>query len=245
MKKVTGNIHSVETFGTVDGPGVRYVVFMQGCPLKCVYCHNPDTWSPINEGAKKLTVDEVCEDINRYKNFLSGGVTITGGEPFLQKEFLLKLVTKLKKQGFHIAIDTSGFVFVDKTVSKILDNVDLIMMSVKSTKEDVYKQITTQSDRLMKNFFAELKKKNKEMFFRFVLVPGMTDNDEEIENMARIVNENPNISKVEVLGFHQMGQTKWERLNKPYSLKDRPPATAEQVKICREKLQKLVKVKVL
>ncbi|WP_201750420.1 pyruvate formate-lyase-activating protein [Senegalia massiliensis] len=226
---IEGNIHSIETCGTVDGPGVRFVVFTQGCPLRCQYCHNPDTWK-VNDG-KKISVDELMEKIIKYKSYMKysgGGVTLTGGEPLLQPEFSKELFKRCKEEGIHTAIDTSGFIPLDKT-KEVFEYTDLVLLDIKSFNPILYKDLTGVNNDPTIKLAKYLSEINKPTWIRYVLVPGLTDKDEDIKNSAKFLSPLKNIERVELLPFHKMGEYKWEELGYEYKLKNTPTPSDEMV----------------
>lgn len=228
-----GYIHSVDTFGSVDGPGIRYIIFTSGCLMRCQYCHNPDTWK-MKDG-KETTSDELVKDIIRYKSYMlgtGGGVTISGGEPLLQPDFILDLINKLHANGLHVAIDTCGFPEIDK-VHHAVDAADLILLDIKSFNPETYKIVTSQNlDNTLK--FAEyLQKINKRTWVRFVYVPGLTDDKDNIEGLAKYLSTMTNVELVEILPFHKMGEHKWELMGHEYKLKDTPVPTKEEIEHAR------------
>jgi len=215
-----GNIHSIESCGTVDGPGIRFVVFMQGCPLRCQYCHNPDTWK-VGDG-KQMTVNQMMTEVVKYKSYMKfsgGGITITGGEPLMQLDFVYELIQACKKEGIHTAIDTSGYVFNDRA-KKIIDAVDLVLLDIKHSSPEQYKVITGGRLAPTLEFLDYLGVINKPVWIRYVLVPGLSDQPEAIENLAIILSGYNNIERIELLPFHKMGEFKWEELGLDYQLAD-------------------------
>ncbi len=225
-----GNIHSFESFGTVDGPGIRYVVFMQGCPMRCKYCHNPDTWQ-VGAG-KKYTAEAVFKEILKYKNYIkSGGVTVSGGEPLLQAEFITELFRLLKAEGIHTALDTSGVTFdkdnpqsVEKHLS-VLRYTDLVLLDIKHIDEDEHKALTGFSNKRTLDFAQFLSENGKKMWIRHVLVPDITDKDEYLQKLKQFISGLKTVERVEVLPYHTMGEVKYEKLGLPYPLKGvQPPA---------------------
>lgn len=228
MEQIKGRIHSFESFGTVDGPGVRFVIFMQGCPLRCKYCHNRDT-REYSLG-KKYTVDEVVEKIERYRNYMgdNGGVTVTGGEPLMQMDFVIALFKKLKKQNIHTTLDTSGFIDVEK-LKDLLDYTDLVLLDLKEIDDDVHKNLIGVSNEKIKLFAKHLVQKQIPVWIRHVLVPGITDSEEHLLSLKKFISQMPNVQKVEILGYHTMGVSKWERCEEDYPLKGVPQASAKDV----------------
>ena len=215
-----GNIHSIESCGTVDGPGIRFVVFMQGCPLRCQYCHNPDTWK-IDDG-NQMTVPELMTEVVKYKsymNFSGGGITITGGEPLMQLDFVYELIEACKKEGIHTAIDTSGYVFNERA-RKIIDAVDMVLLDIKHSDPEQYKVITGGRLAPTLEFLDYLGTISKPVWVRYVLVPTLSDQPEAIEALAILLSKYSNIERIELLPFHKMGEYKWEELGLAYGLKD-------------------------
>lgn len=227
---VMGKIHSLESCGTVDGPGIRFVVFMQGCPLRCKYCHNPDSWK-ISDG-KDISVDEIVKEAKKYKSYMKfskGGITISGGEPLMQYKFVKELLKKCKDEGIHTAIDTSGYIEIEKA-KEILEYTDLVLLDIKSYNEKVFKDLTGVSNENTLTLAKYLKEINKPTWIRYVLVPGITDNMEDIENLAKFISNMDNIEKVQILPFHKLGEYKWEELGYDYELENTPVPSEEIVK---------------
>ncbi|ONI38989.1 pyruvate formate-lyase 1-activating enzyme [Candidatus Epulonipiscium fishelsonii] len=224
-----GIIHSVETCGTVDGPGIRYVLFMQGCNLRCQYCHNPDTWK-LTDG-KEMDTEILIKEIVKYKPYMKssgGGVTISGGEPLLQPEFVADLLKKCKKHGIHTAIDTSGFIAIEKA-KPVLDYLDLVLLDIKSFNPEIYKDLTSVSVDPTLKFAKYLNERNIPIWIRYVLVPNITDNPKDINNLAKFLTTLNNVERIDVLPFHKMGEFKWEALGYEYKLKDISEPTQKSV----------------
>ena len=224
-----GRIHSIETCGTVDGPGIRYVVFTQGCPLRCLYCHNPDCRHP--DDGKEVTVDELITDIQKYKsymNFSGGGVTVTGGEPLMQPEFITEVFRRCQELEIHTALDTSGYVNL-ATVKPVLKYVDLVLLDIKSFDQQTYHQVTQVSLEPTLKFARYLNEIKQPAWIRFVLVPNLTDASKNINGLAEFISQFNNIERVEILPFHKMGEYKWEQLGYDYKLKNTPSASPELV----------------
>jgi len=223
-----GRIHSIETCGGVDGPGIRYVIFTQGCLLRCQYCHNPDT-RDLHAG-REVTVDEIIDDIKTYKSYLNysgGGVTISGGEPLLQPEFVREIFRRCRELGIHTALDTSGY--PDFEASKpVLDFVDLVLLDIKSSDPEIYHRVTNVVIEPTLHFARHLSAISQPTWIRFVLVPGLTDDVANVESLAQFVATLNGVEKVEVLPFHKMGEYKWKELGLPYTLDDVCPPTPEQ-----------------
>lgn len=225
-----GNIHSYESFGTVDGPGIRFVVFLQGCPLRCKFCHNPDTWNAT--GAKiKESAEKTFEKIRKYKGYFGkkGGVTLTGGEPLVQSEFVLELFKLCKKDGIHTALDTSGYIFNDK-VKEVLEYTDLVLLDIKALDEKVYKELTGVELKNTLEFANYLKEINKKTWIRHVVVPKITDDDELLDRLANYVSKFDNVEKVEILPYHKLGEFKYKELGMRYVLEGVEELSKERFK---------------
>ncbi|MCB1188802.1 MAG: pyruvate formate lyase-activating protein [Leptospiraceae bacterium] len=215
-----GLIHSFESAGTVDGPGIRFVIFVQGCHLRCLYCHNPDSWH-LKHG-HEYSVDQVIEEAKKYRTYMrfsNGGVTITGGEPFFQHEFTGEILRRLKELSIHTAVDTSGFCNLN-IARPILENVDMVLLDIKSFLPDVYMRVAYRPIEPTIKFARYLQEINKRTWVRFVLVPGLTDDPKNIKGVASFITGMQNVEKVEVLPFHKLGEYKWEELGYKYRLKN-------------------------
>ena len=224
---VTGRVHQIDTFGTVDGPGVRYVVFLQGCPLKCVYCHNPDTWA--TKGGNEMHADEVIDDVKNYFNFIkNGGLTISGGEPLLQAEFSLALLNGAKKLGLHTAIDTSGTIPLAKCKDAI-DAADLILLDVKTVDAAFYKELTGGRIEPVIELLNYCESIKKPVWARHVVIPGLTLSTERLEQVATFLSNYSCIKKIELLPFHKLGENKWEEVGIKYKLLETPPPTTAEM----------------
>ena len=238
-----GRIHSFESFGTVDGPGIRYVVFLQGCPLRCQYCHNPDTWK---SGGQEYTAEAVARRVLGYKNYFGdkGGVTVTGGEPLLQIDFVTELFTLLKAQGVHTCVDTSGITFQPdspKSVEKhekLLEVADLFLLDIKHIDEEACKALTGQSNANTLAFAEFLSNHGKKMWIRHVLVPTRTDDDAALKRTRTFIDGLKTVEKVEVLPYHTMGIAKYQKLGMEYPLSGVAAPTKERVQNAREILCK-------
>jgi len=223
-----GYVHSVETGGMVDGPGIRYVVFLSGCTLRCRYCHNPDTWK-LRDG-KLLSVEDVVKDIKKYRSYLrfsGGGVTITGGEPFVQPAFLVALLKACKAEGFHTALDTSGYGAL--AMAKLaFQYTDLLLLDIKTINPAAYKKLTgVPLDKTLKMLQLS-REMDVPVWIRFVLVPGLTDDPADLQALADYLRDFPNIERIEVMPFHKLGEHKWAELGIPYTLADvEAPSRAE------------------
>lgn len=230
-----GKIHSVFSGGTVDGPGIRFVVFTQGCPLRCKFCHNPDTWK-IGAGEER-SVDDLIKEIVRYKNYfgLNGGLTISGGEPLVQLDFITELSKAAVKNGVNVAVDTSGYLFDETSPEKIkkFDElnkyVDLYLLDIKHIDDDKHRMLTGVSNRHTLAFAKYLSESGKKMWIRHVLVPGITDDDDALIRLKEFVDTLKTVEKVEVLPYHTMGVPKYEKLGIDYPLKGVEPPSKERV----------------
>lgn len=232
--KVSGRIHSIETCGTVDGPGIRFIIFTQGCFLRCLYCHNPDTRNP--HGGSEVTVDELISEIQKYRSYMrfsGGGVTISGGEPLMQPEFVKEIFRRCKELGIHTALDTSGFPSLTES-KPVLEFVDLVLLDIKSFNPQIYLQATGAAVEPTLEFARYLSEINKPTWIRFVLVPNLTDDPDNIERLAEFISQFKNVEKVELLPFHKMGEYKWEKLGYPYLLKDTQPPNFEQIQQAKD-----------
>jgi len=226
-----GRVHSVESGGMIDGPGVRFVVFLSGCPLRCLYCHNPDTASPQN--GEPRHVDSLLEDIRRQRKFLQG-VTISGGEPLAQVDFCKELLRGVRAMGLHTAIDTSGHLG-EHVDDELLALTDLWLLDIKSSDAETQLRTTGVDREPARAFARRLSAARRPMWIRFVLVPGLTDAVENITGVAEFAASlGDAVERVEVLPFHQMGKHKWEALGRVYQLADTLPATVEQAEAARE-----------
>lgn len=229
-----GRVHSFESFGTVDGPGIRFVVFLQGCPLRCQYCHNPDTWG---EGGEKYSADEVVRRALRYKNYFGeqGGVTVTGGEPLLQIDFVTELFTLLKEQGIHTCVDTSGFTYNEESPQsvekhkKLLEVTDLFLLDIKHIDDTACKKLTGQSNKNTLAFAKFLSDNGKKIWLRQVLVPNITDREEDLKKTREFIQTLKTVEKIEVLPYHTLGVVKYEKLGLEYPLKDVQTPSKESV----------------
>lgn len=215
---IKGRIHSIESFGTVDGPGIRFVVFMQGCPLRCRFCHNPDTWDPKAPVQYEMSPHELLEETLKYRNFIKkGGVTATGGEPLLQAEFLKEYFKLCQSKGIHTALDTSGSVCT-KDAFELLDYCDLVMLDIKTVDDNVHKELTGADRRNNASFMEHLQSIGKPVWIRQVLVPGITSGEEYLQSLARYIANFNVIERVELLPYHTMGVFKYKELGIDYPL---------------------------
>lgn len=233
-KKNYAKIHSIETFGTVDGPGIRFVTFFQGCNLECKYCHNRDTWN-INDG-KYISVDELFENILKYKNYImpNGGFTASGGEPLLQPYFLISLFQKLKKENIHTAIDTSGMIEITDTIKELLSLTDLVLLDIKHINSEKSKELVGSSNEKELAFAKYLSDNNIPIWIRQVIIPGITDNKEDLLELKKFINSLKSVKKVELLPYHNLGKHKWKTLGYEYKLENIRQANSEDIKRARE-----------
>ncbi|GAB3068089.1 pyruvate formate-lyase-activating protein [Salinicoccus sesuvii] len=232
---VKGNLHSVESLGTLDGPGLRYVLFTQGCLLRCLFCHNPDTWK-MRGASRVVTVEEMVEEIKPYMPYFKasgGGVTVSGGEPLLQLSFLTALFKELKALGIHTCIDTSAGCVDDseaymKEMDDLLKYTDLLLLDIKHIDSEKHTRLTTKPNTQILKFAERLSERGQPIWVRHVLVPGLTDDPEDLANLGKFLNALGNVQKFEILPYHQLGVHKWEALGVPYKLNDiEPPVEAD------------------
>lgn len=246
-----GYIHSIQTFGTVDGPGVRFVVFFQGCPMRCQYCHNPDTWD-MGDGKEK-SVDEIIEMFERNRVFYkTGGITATGGEPMMQMEFLIELFTRAKELGVHTCLDTSGVAFREEwldmpenakdplfeRVQRLMAVTDLVMLDIKHIDEDEHVDLTGCSNYNILAFARYLDKIGMPMWVRHVVVPGITYKEEYLTQFGEFLKTLSNVEKLEVLPYHTLGENKYEKLGMEYPLKGVPQLSKEEARHAEEVILK-------
>lgn len=241
---ITGRVNSYETFGLVDGPGVRYVAFLQGCNMRCKYCHNPETWDK-NTG-DILTPEELFNKAYRYRNYWknNGGITISGGEPLLQIDFVTEVFRLAKEKGINTTLDTCGQPFKNEPeflekFDKLLEYTDLFMLDIKEFDEEKHKSLTGHTN---KNIFAMaqyLSDHGKKMWIRHVLVPGLTDDEQGLKELNQFIKQLNTVDKVEILPYHTLGLMKWEKLNLPYPLDGVKTPTKEEV----EKAEKILEIK--
>lgn len=232
MEQIFGKVHSIETCGTLDGPGIRFVVFMQGCNLRCQYCHNPDTWNTA--GGTTYTAKDLLKEVVKYESYMrfsNGGITITGGEPLLQIDFLIELFMLCRELGLHTALDTSGSIFNDKT-KILLEWTDLVILDIKSFDNDQYLALTGVNLQPTIDFVNYANTIQKKIWVRYVLVPNLTDDLVSIANLSKFLGTLEHVERIEVLPFHKMGEYKWEALNLPYTLQNtKIPTEGELLKV--------------
>lgn len=239
---MTGKVHSVFAGGTVDGPGIRFVVFMQGCPLRCKYCHNPDSW--VYSGGEERTTDDLFSEIIKYKTYFGseGGVTVSGGEPLLQLDFIIELFKKLKERGINTCVDTSGYTFNEKQIDKyeeLASLTDLFLLDIKHIDDEGHKALTGVSNKNTLAFSKFLSERGSKMWIRHVIVEGYTDDDGELNRLVEYVRTLKSVEKIEVLPYHTMGVVKYEKLGIGYPLKGVEPPSKERI----IKIKEILKLK--
>lgn len=242
MSEILGNIHSIESCGTVDGPGIRFVVFTQGCPMRCQYCHNPDTWE-LKEN-QKMSVDEILAQYDGVKEFCHGGITVTGGEPMLQMPFVTELFKKAQAQGIHTALDTSGVLFNKNDTSKVdelLKYTSLVLLDIKHIDDEEHKKLTKHTNKNILEFAQYLSEIKKPMWVRHVVVPGITFNDEYLARLGQFLATLHNVVALDVLPYHDMAIPKYRNLGIPYPLENVPPLTKEEALRARAVILKTYK----
>lgn len=227
-----GNIHSTESFGTVDGPGIRYVIFFKGCPMRCAYCHNPDTWDP--QGGEVRDSADLIKDAVKYKSFMkNGGITATGGEPLMQLDFLIDLFEKAKENDLHTCLDTSGIAFnpnnpdILAKYDRLMEVTDLIMLDIKHIDPEEHIKLTKQPNDNILKFLAYADSKDKTIWIRHVIVPGITFIDSYLDKLGYYIGQFKSIKALDVLPYHDMGKVKYEKMGIDYVLKDVQPLTAD------------------
>ncbi len=236
-----GRIHSVESFGTVDGPGIRYVLFLQGCPMRCLYCHNPDTWNAT--AGQLMTVDEVLEQYRKNAAFYQkGGITVTGGEPLLQLEFLTELFRRAKQEGIHTCLDTSGICYRPNDPKQralleiLLQNTDLVLLDIKHIDGDMHKKLTGHSNEAVLQFARLLAQKSIPVWIRHVVLSGYTDDPESLHRLGGFLATLSNVKALDVLPYHTLGVRKYEELGIPYPLKDLPPLSQNRAEYAKREI---------
>ena len=228
-----GFLHSFTTGSTVDGPGVRVVAWTTGCQFRCLYCHNPDTWNLIN--GIPITVARAAEELEKYRHGLKvmkGGFTLSGGEPLMQDRFAMRILSAAQAMGIHTALDTNG-ALGGRISDDELNKIDLVLLDIKSWSPERHKMLTGMDITPVLNFASRLSRLRKPAWLRFVLVPGLTDNSEDIQQLAMFAASLGNIQRVDVLPFHQLGKFKWKELKLNYQLEDLSPPLATQVNLIR------------
>lgn len=268
MEELKGYIHSIETCGTVDGPGIRFVVFMQGCPMRCLYCHNPDTWGvnagvstrPAEEGSGEknplqgggcpkggrgfLTSSQILNQYESVKEFCKGGITVTGGEPLMQIDFVTELFAHAKAKGIHTALDTSGVLFNPNNTEKIdvlLKYTDLVLLDIKHIDDEEHKKLTGHPNKNILAFAKYLSDMRKPMWVRHVVVPNLNDKEEYLKRLGEFLATLKNVQALDVLPYHNMAIPKYENLGIEYPLKSTPPMTKEDAIKARDTIIEAIK----
>ncbi len=232
---VTGKIHSLESFGTVDGPGIRFVVFLQGCPLRCRYCHNPDTWHPDAAVKYEWTPRQLLDEALRYWSFIvRGGVTLTGGEPLVQPAFCGQFFRLCREAGLHTALDTAGSVATREAFA-VLDHTDLVLLDIKALPPDLCRKVCGSDGRSALRFLDEAERRGVEVWLRHVVVPRLTDDDRLLDELVAFAQSRRTVSRIEWLPYHTMGVHKYASLGWPYPLEGVPPLPAERIREIRER----------
>lgn len=242
---MTGRIHSFESMGAVDGPGLRFVIFLQGCIMRCAYCHNPDSWD-FNKGTE-YTTDQCVEQVLKYKSYFgrNGGVTVSGGDPLCQIDFVIELFEKLKKHGIHTCIDTSGIVFNRKNsvikhkFDKLINVTNLVLLDIKHINKEKHIWLTEQPNDNIIDFAKYLDENNIPVWIRYVLVPNINDDENTLVDTKKFIDTLSNVEKVEILPYHNMALHKYEELGIEYRLKDTPLPTQKQVDFATKILTKI------
>ena len=230
-EKILGNVHSIESCGTVDGPGIRFVVFMQGCPMRCLYCHNPDSWKVGENIGTKMTPSDIISRYEGVREFCKGGITVTGGEPLLQIDFVTELFRLAKEKKIHTALDTSGITYVKDNVEKfdkLLEYTDLVLLDIKHIDDEEHKKLTGHSNKNILEFAKYLSENKKPMWVRHVVVPEITFKQEYLFELGKFLKELKNITALDVLPYHSMAVSKYKNLGMEYPLENTPQLTKEQ-----------------
>lgn len=232
---IKGNIHSTESFGSVDGPGIRFLIFLQGCAMRCLYCHNADTWKA--DAGTPVTADELLDKAERYRSYWGdkGGITVSGGEPLLQTDFLIELFEKAKKRGINTCLDTSGQPFSRKEpffskFNALLRNTDLLLVDIKHIDSEAHRRLTGHGNENILDMLRYLSQQKKPVWIRHVLVPGVTDDDAALRRTREFIDGLDNVQRIEVLPYHTLGEYKWKAQGLDYPLEGVAPPTAERIK---------------
>ncbi|HGJ5855005.1 pyruvate formate lyase 1-activating protein [Arsenophonus nasoniae] len=236
---LVARIHSFESCGTVDGPGIRFIVFFQGCLMRCLYCHNRDTWD--THGGKEITVEELMKEVVSYRHFMNasgGGVTASGGEAILQAEFVRDWLRACQQQGIHTCLDTNGFVRrYDKVIDELLDVTDLVMLDLKQLDDNIHKNLVGVSNHRTLEFARYLAKRGQKTWIRYVVVPSWSDDDQSAHLLGQFTRDMHNIEKIELLPYHELGKHKWLAMGEEYQLADIKPPTTETMERVKHILQ--------
>lgn len=242
MGETLGRVHSVESFGSADGPGVRYIVFLKGCNMRCKYCHNPDTWAKCgeNDGAKLMTPQEVLKTAMRYKAYWkqTGGITVSGGEALLQIDFVTELFKLAKEKGVNTCLDTSGNPFTKEEpffgkFNELMKYTDLFMLDIKHIDDEEHKKLTGQTNQNILDMARYLSENGKKMWIRHVLVPEITTDEKYLKQLREFIDTLKTVDRVEVLPYHTLGVFKWKELGIPYQLEGVEPPTKEQIECAK------------
>lgn len=233
---MTGIIHSTESFGSVDGPGIRFVVFLKGCPMRCKYCHNPDTWDM--QGGEKMSTDNIIAAYNKNREFYrNGGITVTGGEPLVQIEFVTELFRKCHEEDIHTCLDTSGVTFDPDNTGKIdelLEYTDLVMLDIKHIDPELHKELTGHTNENILKFAEYMDRKGTAMWIRHVAVPGITDDEKYLFRLGEFIGTLRNVHALDVLAYHTMGAEKYRKLGIDYPLEGTEPMDKERAMECKD-----------
>lgn len=235
MRDIVGCVHSTETFGALDGPGIRYILFLQGCSMRCKYCHNPDTWKL--DGGKEMSAREVIDDVLKYKSFLSGGITLSGGEPLLQTEFCEEIMRLAHKHHLHCAIDTSGSVPLEMCKSAV-EAADLILLDIKTADSWLHEELTGMPSRNTLEMLNFCEKIEKDVWIRHVLVPGITMKENLMKELSAFLKSYSCIKRLDLLPFHKLGEFKWKAVDAEYTLADTPVPTNAEMEHAKEIFKK-------
>lgn len=241
---MNGRIHSIESFGTVDGPGIRLVVFMQGCPMRCIYCHNPDTW--LIDSGKSVSAEEIILEYEKYKEFLkNGGITVTGGEPLMQIEFVTEVFRLAKEKNIHTCLDTSGIAFTSDNTEKfdsLMKYTDLVLLDIKHINSSVHKKLTGFANENILSFARYLTEKEIPVWIRHVVVPEYTDREDDLISLGKFLSSMKNLKALDVLPYHDMGIAKYEKLGIDYPLKNVSPLSKENAVKARDTIMQGIRL---
>jgi pyruvate formate lyase activating enzyme len=236
---MTGLIHSIESFGTVDGPGIRMVIFMQGCPMRCLYCHNPDTWEP--GGGTEMTAEEVLQQYEAGRHFYkNGGITVSGGEALMQIDFVTELFTEAKRREIHTCLDTSGITFrpdqkeAVAKMDRLMEVTDLVLLDIKHIDSEAHRKLCGQENARILAYARYLDQKQIPVWIRHVVVPDLTDRKDDLYQLGRFIGTLHNVKALEVLPYHDYGKIKYEKLGLEYPLKDIKPLSKEKAAEARK-----------
>ena len=241
MSHYKGKVHSLESFGAADGPGVRFIIFLRGCRMRCAYCHNPDTWGA--DAGEEMTADELIDKALRYKTYWgkNGGITVSGGEPLLQLDFLIELFKRAKKEGIHTTIDTAGQPFCKDEpffgkFNELMQYTDLLLLDIKEMNPERHKALTGFDNANILEMAKYLSEINKPVWIRHVLVPGWSDFDEDLDSLGSFIDTLSNVKRVEILPYHTLGKFKWENLGLKYRLEGVCPPSEERIKNAEKRI---------